>query len=567
MQNPIERVEDLLKEEIEKALSHVMQERSIASTPPKPQIEVPRERAHGDYSTNCAFLLAKSLKISPRELGERVVTVLQEGLGEAREFDEIVKDVRCAGPGFINFYLNPEWLYQVLEAIFTAGDTYGAWNIGEGIKLQLEFVSVNPTGPLHAGHCRGAVVGDILARLFQFCGYQVEKEYYLNDYGQQMEHLGEGVAICYLNLLGEIREYPEHCYQGDYIKEIAKDLYDEEGDSLLEEALAGEYEAFREYAYAKLLKNIEKDLEAFGVTFHVWFSERRLHQEGLVEEDLKLLEERGLLFEEEGALWFKSTHFGDDKDRVVRKKDGTYTYLAADIAYHHHKFKRGFHRVIDIWGADHHSHVKRMEAAVSALGYDPKQLELIIVQMVSLMRAGRKVTMSKRSGNFVTLQDILQEIGPDAARYFYSMRSPDSHLEFDLELAREESVKNPVYYIQYAHARICSIIRELEEREMELPDWRKTDFTSLKAEKEFQLLEELARFPQEVLLATSKRAPHHLARYAYELANAFHTFYNECYVIVEEKKMREARLCLVLATKQVLVNLLSLMGISAPERM
>lgn len=567
MQNPVEEVQNLLKREIEKALQRVIEERGLHIELKTPQLEVPREKAHGDYSTNSAFILAKSLKVSPRELAETTVHSLKKGLEEGTRIKKILKDVCCAGPGFINFYLHPHWLYEVLKIILTYREEYGSSKIGEGTKLQLEFVSVNPTGPLHAGHCRGAIVGDILARVFDFSGYNVEKEYYLNDYGQQMEHLAEGVAIRYLQILGEDLNYPEHCYQGDYIQEIAKDLYEEKGETLYSTGMASEYGPFLEYAYSKILKILQDDLEALGVTFHVWFSERELHKKGLVEEVLLSLKERELIYEKEGALWFKSTLFGDDKDRVVKKKDGSYTYFAADIAYHHDKFQRGFQRVINIWGADHHSHVQRMKAAVEGLGYDPEQLEILIVQMVSLMRGQEKVTMSKRTGNFVTLKDILEEIGSDAARYYYSMRSSDSHLEFDLDLAREESVKNPVYYIQYAYARICSILRELKDRDLEIPDIRETDLSLLREVRELQLLEEMARFPQEVALTALTRAPHHLARYAYELATAFHTFYNECYVIVEEKKQREARLCLVLATKQVLHNLLSLMGISAPERM
>ena len=518
---------------------------------PQVEIEVPREKEHGDYATNIAMNLASVAGMNPRKIAEIIVNNFES---------EVTEDINIAGPGFINFKLKNAWLFNNLKIITERGEDYGKIDSGLNKKVQIEFVSANPTGPLHVGHSRGAVVGDVLASIMETAGYNVEKEYYINDAGNQMDILAQSTLLRYRELLGEEITIPEDAYAGDYIVEIARDLHEEYGGELMEKEEAERLEICREYAYQEMLDNIENDLEKFGIEFDSWFSERSLHPDK-IQHAIDVLDEKGYIYKEEDALWFKSTEFGDDKDRVIIKSDDNPTYLAADMAYHLDKLERGFDQLINVWGADHHGYIPRMEAVIEAFGYDPEMLEVIVVQMVSLLRNGEKMQMSKRAGSFVTMNEVNEEVGIDAARYYYVMRSTDSHLDFDLELAKEESSDNPVYYVQYAHARIHSI---LDNAELEAYD---ENLDLLTHEAEIELMKMLARLPEEIKLCAESRQPHHLTTYAYDLATTFHSFYNNCRVNTDSKKLAQARLYLVNAARQVLKNVLTILGISAPEQM
>lgn len=518
---------------------------------PEIKIEIPREKGHGDYATNLAMILAGQLGMNPRQIAEIIVKNFES---------EIVEDLSIAGPGFINFELKNDWLWNNLKIITKRAADYGKIDEGKGKKVQIEFVSVNPTGPLHVGHSRGAVVGDVTASVMEAAGYEVEREYYINDAGNQMDILGESTFLRYKEILDKEVEMPEDIYAGDYIKDIAQDLFEKYGADLLEKEESESIEICREYAYQKMLKNIEKDLESFGIEFDNWFSERSLHPEK-VQEAIDILREKGYIFEKEDALWFKATDFGDDKDRVIIKSDNSPTYLAADMAYHLDKLERGFDKLINVWGADHHGYIARMKAVIEAFGYDRDLLEIIVVQMVTLLRDGKKVPMSKRAGSFVTMNDVNREVGIDAARYYYVMRSTDSHLDFDLDLAKEESSSNPVYYVQYAHARIHSILDNAELKA------EADNLNLLTHEAEIELMKMLAKFPEEIKMIADSRQPHHLTTYAYDLATAFHSFYNNCRVNTDNDKLAQARLYLVNAARQVLKNVLTLLGINAPEQM
>ncbi|ADL13729.1 arginine--tRNA ligase [Acetohalobium arabaticum] len=561
MSNIVSEIRDDLIIEIKDAIRRAVDEEilNLDNPPDDVMLEVPREEGHGDYATNIAMVLAGQAGMAPRDIAQVIVDNLAEL--------ELVSKVEIAGPGFINFYLVDEWLYQIIETVLNEKEDYGKSNFGNGKKVQIEFVSANPTGPLHVGHGRGAVAGDVLGNIMSAAGFDVAKEYYINDAGNQMELLGKSVALRYQELLGADITMPENSYQGDYIEKIAAKIETEYGDKYLTDVQDGNYEFFREFAYEQLLANIKADLQAFGIEFDNWFSERKLHQEDKIGEVVAQLKEDGYLYEEEGALWLKSTDFGDDKDRVVIKDNGVPTYLAADIAYHDNKYQRGFEEVINVWGADHHGYIARMKAAVEALGYSPEMLKVIIVQMVTLLRDGKQVSMSKRAGDFITLRDVVDEVGCDAARYFYVMRSTDSHLDFDLDLAKEESAENPVYYIQYAHARICSILDQIKKEEIKIEDVSGVDLERLDTEVELDLIQKLGDYPEELAESAKSREPHHMARYAYELAAQFHSFYNKCHVLIQDEEVMQARLQLVLAVKQVLSNLLNILGVSAPESM
>lgn len=560
--NMIAKVETTLKNNLAQALERVIEAENLdidLKNLPEIEVEVPREQEHGDYASNLALVFARFFQRSPRELAEVIVDNFS---------CDLVKDISVAGPGFINFNLNNRWLYQTLELIRKKGTAYGKGNYGQQQSLQLEFVSANPTGPLHVGHSRGAVVGDVLANILQAVGYQVEKEYYVNDAGRQMEILGESTLIRYQQLCGQEVELPEAAYAGQYLQDIAADIKDEYGEELLQKTREEQLRFCQDYTYKNMLARIKDDLHRYGIEFDSWFSERDLHQ-GKIKEAIEYLREKDYIFKEEGALWFKSADFGDDKDRVVIKSDGSPTYLAADIAYHYNKIQRGFDKLINVWGADHHGYIPRVKAVVEAFGCDRDKLEVIIVQMVTLLRSGKKVPMSKRAGEFVTMRDVVDEVGRDAARYFYIMRSTDSHLDFDLELAKEQSTNNPVYYVQYAHARIYSIIENAaaEGYDPESIENNDLDLPLLKTEEELELMKLLARFPEEIKISAVGRQPHQLTEYAHQLANAFHVFYNKRRVISDDKALSSSRIYLVMAVRQVLKNLLSLLGISAPDHM
>ncbi|AVX19508.1 arginyl-tRNA synthetase [Carboxydocella sporoproducens DSM 16521] len=524
-------------------------------------LEIPREKAHGDFATNIAMLLTRQARKAPRQIAETLLPYLQAKLGET------VTAIEVAGPGFINFRLNPRWLQQVVPLVLNKGADYGRTQVGGGKKVQVEFVSANPTGLLHMGNARGAALGDTIAALLDFSGHTVTREFYINDAGNQIENFGKSLEARYLQLLGQDVEFPEEGYHGRDIIETMQKLIDQEGDKWLTVAPAERRAYFIQFGLKEKLGAIKTVLERFGVHYDVWFSEQSLHDSGAVTNVIEELRQKGYIYEEDGALWFKATAFGDDKDEVVVRKNGVPTYFAADIAYHKNKFDRGFERVINIWGADHHGHVARMKGAMAALGYDPDKLDVVIMQLVRLFKGGEIVRMSKRSGEFVTLEDLIEEVGVDAARYFFIMRSADSHLDFDLDLARTQSSENPVYYVQYAHARICSILRQVEEKGLSLPAVEKADFACLQQPEEQDLLKKLAELPDEIAYAAINLEPHLIARYAHELAAAFHSFYNHCRVIGEEEKIYQARVLLVKATQIALANTLRLLGVTAPERM
>lgn len=464
--------------------------------------------------------------------------------------------------------MNNEYLTKLIPAIIQAGDKYGESNVGEGKKIQVEFVSANPTGDLHLGHARGAAFGDSLCNILEKAGYDVTREYYINDAGNQIHNLALSVEARYLEALGKEAEMPEDGYYGQDIIEIGKKIADEYGDSLLEKSEEERLQFFRDLGLKYELEKIKKDLEEFRVSFDVWYSETSLYKSGKIDEALDMLRKNGHIYEQDGATWFRSTAFGDDKDRVLIKKDGSYTYLTPDIAYHKDKLDRGFDKLINIWGADHHGYIPRMKAAIQALGYDQNILEVEIMQMVSLFKNGEKVKMSKRTGKAVTMRELIEEVGLDAVRYFFAMRSGDSHMDFDLDLAVSESNENPVYYAQYAHARVCSILRQGNEQGLSYNANESDLLNEIQSEKEIELLKKLGEFPGVVAEAAEKRIPHRITNYIFELASVLHSFYNAEKVLDASNEMKsKARLALMKATQITLKNALTLIGVSAPEKM
>ncbi len=523
-------------------------------------LEVPREKNHGDLATNIAMQLAREAKKAPREIAALII----------KHFNPTgtwVNRTEIAGPGFINFHLDQQWIYDVLPVVDEEDKQYGSSDIGGGKKVQLEFVSANPTGLLHMGNARGAALGDALANLLQAAGYQVTREFYINDTGNQIENFGRSLEARYLQLLGQDVPFPEEGYHGQDIIETMQRLIAEVKDKYLQVDPVLRREMLVKYALEEKLVNIRATLEKFGVRYDVWFSEQSLHDSGAVEGVINELRSKGWIYEHEGALWFKTSELGDDKDEVVVRSNGTPTYFAADIAYHKNKFERGFEWVINIWGADHHGHVARMKGSMQALGLDPDRLDVIIMQLVRLFRGGEIVRMSKRTGQYITLSELMEEVGRDAARYFFVMRSADSHLDFDLDLARAESAENPVYYVQYAHARICSILRQAHETGVTLPRAQDVNLQLLNTGDEIELIKKIADLPQEVAEAAQNMEPHRLARYAHELATLFHAFYTNCRVLIDDRELRNARLALVNAARITLRNVLQLIGVNAPERM
>ncbi len=551
--NMVAYVEKSLKQDLRTSLGKVINNQGLEIEIPAIDVEVPREKSHGDYATNIALKLAGKFHKSPREVAALIVELFS---------CEFVENVDIAGPGFINFKLDKKWLYDTLNIIMRYGNEYGQIDYGAGKDVQIEFVSANPTGPLHVGHSRGAVVGDVLASIMTVAGYNVEREYYINDAGNQMNILGKSSLLRYKQLLGYDVELPENAYRGEYIIDISREIKDIYGNDILKKTEKEQMEFCRDFAYDKMLALIKSDLRDYGIKMDKWFSERDLHK-GKVKSAIALLRDKGYIYEKDDALWFKATEFNDRKDRVVIKSDGEPTYLAADIAYHLNKLERGYDQLLNIWGADHHGYISRVKAAIQAFGYSESKLEIVLIQLVTLLRDGEKVPMSKREGNFVTMRDVLAEVGKDAARYFYIMRSTDSHFDFDLDLAKEESTNNPVYYIQYAHARICSIFDNLEG--LDCKD--NVDLELLNRVEEVELMKLLARYPEEIKKSAINEQPHNIASFAYDLANAFHVFYNKCRVITDDDKLTFARIYLVKATQQVLQNILSLLGLSAPEQM
>ncbi len=560
-------MEEKLKEEIMNAL----REASISLAKekgwdigalPEPELEKPRNPEFGDWATNLALKMASSLGEKPRPIAEAIVDRL-------RLPKEAVRDVEIAGPGFINFRFDPSWFRRIVQEILRKGENFGRLDLGRGKKVQVEFVSANPTGPLHVGHGRGAAVGDSVASILEFGGYEVEREYYINDAGLQMELLGESVRSRYFELFGKGEEapFPENGYRGRYIYDIAKEIKERDGDRWLRFNKEESVPYFRDYACERILDWIRKDLEAFGVKYDVWFSERSLYDNGEVEKTLEYLKEKGFAYEKDGALWFKSTAFGDEKDRVLVRSNGVPTYLASDIAYHKNKYERGFDLVIDVWGADHHGYIPRMKAAVQALGRSADALQVLLIQFVTLLREGKPVSMSTRAGEFVTLADVVREVGKDAARYIFLTRKCDSHLDFDLELAKRQSEENPVYYVQYAHARVCSLFEQAKERGIEIPELEEVPLDPLKEPEEMEILRILSEAESEISIAVKDLAPHRIPYYLQKLASSFHSFYNKHPILSAPEDLRNARLALSKAVAMVIKNFLSLIGVSAPERM
>ncbi len=541
---------------------------------PAAEPERPRDPSHGDWATSIALRSAKAAGMKPRDIAEIIAARIAE--------HPDIASVEVAGPGFINLRLAPSALQRVLREAREQGADFGRVDVGEGRRVQVEFVSANPVGPMHVGHGRWAALGDAMARVLEHAGWRIEREFYVNDAGNQMDIFAKSVAGRYLELCDREIDFEDDWYRGAYIIEIAREILDVEGQ-IWADARPEDREAhFKERAYTQVLAHLQHVLSDFGVDFDVWFSERTLHETGpdgqtAIERAIDDLRGRGYIFDHEGAIWFRSTGFGDDKDRVLKKSDGNYTYFAADIAYHKNKYDRGFDRVINIWGADHHGYVPRMKAAVAALGHEG-QLDVVIGQLVNLFRAGEAVRMSKRTGEMVTFEELVSEVGRDAARYFFLQRSSDQALDFDIELARRQSNDNPVYYVQYAHARICSILRKAAGRdssddavniaslaaEIVPPD---ADLSMLSTEAELSLMRKLAEFSEVVEFAALELAPNRLTRYAEDLAAAFHQFYTQCRVVSDDKELTAARLYAVDALRSALAAVLGLLGVSAPERM
>ena len=521
-------------------------------------LEVPPQKEFGDFATNIAMQSARIAHKSPRMIADVLLKHLDAPWLEKAE---------VAGAGFINFFLKHDIIYDTLCHILEQGKQYGQAPLRAEDTVQVEYVSANPTGPLHVGHGRGAAYGSALVNLLRAAGYNVQSEYYINDAGNQMNNLAASVNARYLELLGKKAEIPENGYHGADIIDTARAIIEQDGDKYLQMDEKDRLEIFKNRAYEEKLKAHKRDLESFNVTFDKWFSERTLHPEA-TKKACETLKGNGNMYEKDGALWLKSTAYGDDKDRVVIRDNGVPTYLAADIAYHKNKYERQFKKLINIWGADHHGYVARVKAAMAALGLDPNQLEILLLQMVSLFRNGELVKMSKRTGQAITLNELIEEVGTDAARYFFIMRSLDTQLDFDLDLAKSHSNENPVYYIQYANARIFSIYKQIAENgDVFDMTWKNTKWDKLKEERELALIKKMAAYPEEIRKAAADRAPHRIAHFVYEMAGLFHAFYNNCHIIQSDKELEEARLALVTAVQITIANCLAVLGISAPETM
>ena len=545
-------VENLIKEAIGKAFPEAAM--------PAFLVEVPKAEAHGDFSTNAAMLLTKELHRAPRDIAAAILENMPE--------DELVIRTEIAGPGFINFYLNPDWIFGVLEDIEAGGENYGRVEDGNGKKVMVEFVSANPTGPMHMGNARGGAIGDSLSALLDMAGWDVCREFYLNDAGAQIEKFGMSLEARFLQILTGVEDFPEDGYQGADITELAQSYIDENGSTLLEKESAERRRALVEYALPKNIDKMQADLEKYRITYDNWYRESSLYASGEVEETIRLLGEKDLTYEKEGAIWFKSTNFGAEKDDVLVRANGIPTYFAADIAYHRNKLSgRNFDKAINIWGADHHGHIARMKGAMDALGIDPDRLHVITMQLVRLVEKGEVVRMSKRTGRMITLSDLLDEIGVDAARFFFNLRQAGSHFEFDLGLAVEQSNDNPVFYVQYAYARICSILRLLGEEGTGVSAYKELNASLLSDEHERALIKKLAEFPDEIRVAAASLEPSRITRYAMDTAALFHSFYNACHVRTEDKELTAARLKLVECTRVVLQNALRMLSVSAPEKM
>jgi len=585
-------LKDHLKNLIHQALSTFTETHALDIDFPSIQVERTKDKTHGDFACNIAMMLAKAAKMNPRQIATELVAALP--------ISEFVTQVDIAGPGFINFYLTPEASQQVVKDVLTQAENYGRSNVGNGQKVQVEFVSANPTGPLHVGHGRGAAYGSVVSSLLSAAGFDVHREYYVNDAGRQMDILATSVWLRYLEACGERFTFPSNGYQGAYVKDIAAELKAEFAtqflhaadivftDIALDEPQGGDKEAHIDALTNKaklllgetdyrtvfdkglnaILSDIRDDLADFGSEYDEWFSERSLVESGAVDKAIEQLKAANVLYQDKGAWWFKSTDFGDEKDRVVIRDNGQATYFASDIAYHLNKYERGFDQIIDIWGADHHGYIPRVKASIEAMQKNTEQLKVLLVQFAVLYRGSEKVGMSTRSGEFVTLRELRGEVGKDAARFFYVMRGADQHMDFDLELAKSQSNDNPVYYVQYAHARVCSVLRQLAERGL---SWDKAvgekNLHRLTETHEEALFTALSRYPEVLETSALNHTPHLLAHYLTDLARDFHTYYNAHQFIVDDIELSQARLTLIIAVRQVITNALTVMGISSPESM
>ncbi len=559
---------DFLKRYVQQAIASAAATLNISAetTFPPLMFEVPKQESHGDYSSNIAMVMAPVLKKKPRDIATTIVDALDDS-------SSIVKEVSVAGPGFINFFLKDEFWYDQLREIISIGSEFGKNRLGAGQTVQVEFVSANPTGPLHIGHGRGAALGDSLAKILSHSGFKVTTEYYINDVGNQMETLGRSVLYRYYELLGRPAVFPENHYQGEYIHDIARNAVKRFGSQYLDADESESAPAFFSLAKETILAEIKEDLESFAVTFDNWFSEKSLVEDGTVDATIADLKKKRYIYEHEGAHWFATSRFGDEKDRVVIRENGLKTYFASDIAYHKNKFSRGFDQVINIWGADHHGYVPRIKAVLQALGVDPEKLRVLLVQMVSLLRDGVPVSMSTRAGQFVTLREVLEEVGSDAARYIFLTRRSDSPLDFDLELAKKQSDENPVYYVQYAHARLCSILRVAADRGVNTDELQNADLSLLSVPEELTLIKRISHFPDIIETSAQFLEPHRITIFLQDLVTTFHRYYHAgkldstIRVVTEEERLTRARLGLVGALRITINNALSLLGVSAPEKM
>ncbi len=540
-----------LKELIKDIIANALEELSIAYDKKNIVVEVPKDRNNGDFSSNVAMQLTKVLKSNPRNIAEEIVSVIKN--------NKEIEKADVAGPGFINIYLNDEYVFSGVEKVLYAADNYGKSNVGERKKINVEFVSANPTGILHLGTARGASYGSNLANIMSFAGFDVTKEYYINDAGNQINNLGISVKERYKGLCGLEENMPEDGYYGAEIIGIARSIKEKYSDSKLNEEL----DFFKEFAVDYLLNIIKTDLSNFGVTFDVWTSEKAIRAKGRIEECLKILDEKGLIFEKDDAKWLKTTVYGDDKDRVLIKSDGSYTYLVPDIAYHLDKFDRGFDYLVDVFGADHHSYVSRLKASIEALGYDKDKLEVRLLQMVRLLRDGNVVKMSKRTGGNITISELVEEVGKDAARYFFATRSLDGQMDFDINLAVKKSNDNPYFYVGYAHARICSILREAKEKNINIS----TDIKHINDEDSKALLLKVYEFNDVVISSALKKEPHLITNYVYDLASLFHNYYGKHRILTDDEELSSEYLGLIKTVQITIKNALRLIGVSAPDQM
>ena len=582
-------MKDQLQELLTKCVQDLISKGILNEMPSKIRIDHTKDNSHGDYATNIALMLSKQAKMSPVELAKIIIDQFEQ--------KNFIKKIEIAGPGFINFFISQESSSSIVNEILVQAASYGCSDIGQGKKVLLEYVSANPTGPLHVGHGRGAAYGATVSNLLRNAGFIVDNEYYVNDAGRQMDILTVSIYLRYLTICGEDLRFPDNGYQGQYINDIAQGIYETSGqkfhlksdlvfenvcrdgteggdkevhiDQLIEKAksiLGDGFKAVFEVGIESILSGIKNDLAEFGVVFEKWFSEQSLIDSGLSESCISKLKDSKNLYEKDGALWFKTTNYGDEKDRVVVRDNGNHTYFASDIAYHLEKLDRGYDKIINVWGADHHGYIPRVKASIEALGHNSDKLEILLVQFANLYRGGSKVQMSTRSGSFVTLEDLRAEVGNDAARFFYILRKSEQHMDFDLDLAKSKTNENPVYYIQYAHARICSVFKQADEKELEL-DVSQANLSLLTEETEKDILRELSRFRSVLESSAIQYEPHQLAYYLRDLSNHFHSYYNACKFIVDDKNLTQSRLALINATQQILKNGLSILGVGAPESM